>query len=356
MTLLKRRVVATDDMLFTTEGELMRNRTTCRTLMVGLCLLVSINALGAPSESAPLPPNCPPPATDLVPKDGWEAAARRATDHGVLWRIEKDGRTSWLYGTIHVARPEWILPGPIIRNALKQSDAIALELDVLDKDFIVQLRERQTNEDRHLLVGRRGARLNRLFDTTCLPTSGRTLIRSMRPGMQLAVLEGLSMRADGLYPDFGVDLVLEGFAKSAHLPVEPLETVSEQLRVMNDMGPANEAARSFDLTLDQIGSGKARADILKLANAWAESDLDTLAHYPQWCDCLNTSGERLDFEHMVTNRNLKMAEKISSMHTSGQRIFAAVGALHMIGPQGIPALLAARGFVVTSVLPAAVGE
>ncbi|MGE8202818.1 MAG: TraB/GumN family protein, partial [Variovorax sp.] len=41
---------------------------------------------------------------------------------------------------------------------------------------------------------------------------------------------------------------------------------------------------------------------------------------------------------------------IERLHFGGKRVFAAVGALHMIGPQGLPALMAARGFTVTAVL------
>ena len=45
----------------------------------------------------------------LVPLD---EAQRHARDRGFLWKLEKDGRTSWLYGTVHVARLEWAFPGP----------------------------------------------------------------------------------------------------------------------------------------------------------------------------------------------------------------------------------------------------
>ena len=48
--------------------------------------------------------------------------------------MTKDGRSSYLYGTIHAARTEWMFPGPVTLDALRSSDTLALELDVLDPD------------------------------------------------------------------------------------------------------------------------------------------------------------------------------------------------------------------------------
>ncbi|WP_426399954.1 TraB/GumN family protein [Ralstonia sp. R-29] len=336
-----------------------RNRTTWRALAAALGLLVGIGTATAQDTPPPTstPDNCPPPATSFVPKDGWAAAAQRATDHGLLWRIEKDGHTSWLYGTIHVARADWMLPGPTLRDALKHSDAIALELDLLDKgDSRKALEAGTTNDERRLLTGRRGQRFNKLLATSCLPEPVLTQIRKFQPTLQLASLAVLGVRTDGLYPDFGIDLFLTTYAKGAKVPIVPLETLSEQMRVLNEIVPKNEMAQQFDTVLDAIESGEARTETLTLANAWAESDLDTLEHYPQWCDCLKTPSDKRAFQRLVTNRNRAMAENIARVHDSGQRVFGAVGALHMIGPKGIPALLAARGFTVTPVLPPASGR
>jgi uncharacterized protein YbaP (TraB family) len=41
-----------------------------------------------------------------------------------------------------------------------------------------------------------------------------------------------------------------------------------------------------------------------------------------------------------------MADKIAAIARSGQSAFVAVGALHLVGPKGIVALLRARGFSV----------
>jgi len=333
-----------------------RNRSMWRALAAALCLLAGVGGAAA-QDATPAPAqataNCPPPATSFVPKDGWAAAAQRATDHGVLWRIEKDGHTSWLYGTIHVARADWMLPGPAVRDALKHSDAIALELDLLDKEGNRKAFEaRKANEDRRMLTGRRGERFNKLLTAACLPEPALAQIRKFQPTMQLASLAVLGVRTDGLYPDFGIDLFLTTYANSAHLPIVPLETLAQQLRVLDEIIPKNEEVQQFDTVLDAIESGEARAQTMLLANAWAESDIDALEHYPQRCDCLKTPSDKRAFKRLVTNRNRAMADNIARVHAGGQRVFGAVGALHMIGPQGIPALLAARGFTVTPVLPA----
>jgi hypothetical protein len=87
-----------------------------------------------PSHAAFAAEACPPAAPPLGAEQ-FQAGLRDATDHGFLWRIVKEGRTSYLYGTIHAARLEWMFPGPRTAAALAASDALALELDVLDPDI-----------------------------------------------------------------------------------------------------------------------------------------------------------------------------------------------------------------------------
>lgn len=61
---------------------------------------------------------------------------RKAQDRGLLWRIEHRGRTSWLYGTMHAAKLDWSVPGPTVADALRASDSLALELNILDPEVM----------------------------------------------------------------------------------------------------------------------------------------------------------------------------------------------------------------------------
>ncbi|HEY2255438.1 MAG TPA: TraB/GumN family protein [Variovorax sp.] len=305
------------------------------------------------TAAAPVPPAaCPPPVTAAAPQDGWDAAARRATDHGLLWRIEKNGHASWLYGTIHVARADWALPGPTVRAALGQSDLLALEFDPLDSAATAKAVAAQAGaaaSDRPL-GGARTARLARQRDAACLSDDIAARLSGMPPVLQVMGLGVLAARSDGLYPEFGIDMMLSSIAHAGHKPVASLESADQQVELLGSTF-RNEERAQVDEMLDQLESGQARRQLVELAEAWARSDLQTLSRYPEWCECLDTARKRRQMKRLIDDRNPKMADKIARLHAGGRAVFVAVGSLHLVGPHGLPALLAARGFSVTPVLP-----
>lgn len=73
-----------------------------------------------------------------------------------------------------------------------------------------------------------------------------------------------------------------------------------------------------------------------------------MERYPEWCDCLNTLTEREAYSRLVDGRNPGLADAIDRLHAKVS-VFAAVGALHMVGAQGLPVLLQAKGFKVQRV-------
>ena len=66
-------------------------------------------------------------------------------------------------------------------------------------------------------------------------------------------------------------------------------------------------------------------------------------------DLVKTDDDRAMVKALNDERNPAMAERIDALHGEGQRLFVAVGALHMTGPKALPALLRARGFRVERV-------
>ena len=57
-------------------------------------------------------------------------------------------------------------------------------------------------------------------------------------------------------------------------------------------------------------------------------------------------------KRLLDDRNPASPTRIDALHAGGQRVFAAVGSLHMIGPNGLPALMGERGYRVERIVPA----
>ena len=285
--------------------------------------------------------DCPPASTPPTPAQ-MQAGMKAARDHGFLWRLRKDGRDSWLYGTVHVARFEWMFPGPTVLTALKASDTIALELDLLDPDIQRRMAQVIAAAPGTPLPEPLKQRLLRQAEAECLPTQ---VLEPLSPELQVATLESLIGRRDGLDPSYGIDVVLAGWGHAAAKPVVSLETPELQLATLT-MPTRAKTIEFVTSTLAEMEAGRARPALKRIAQVWADGDLATLARYESWCDCINTPADRTALARLLDARNPALADSIAALHGSGQRVFAAVGSLHMIGPVGLPALLAQRGFEV----------
>lgn len=319
----------------------------CRLSRNLLLLALCATAAQAMAASEATAQNTCPPMAAMPSQDQLRTAMQTAGNHGFLWRVTRGDHSSYLYGTIHAARLDWMFPGPAVLDALKASDTVALELDAMNTEI-----------QRRLMAGMRAPsaplpqaldqRLRQRLRSECLPEQD---IMAYVPEMRIATLLVMAGRRDGLDPSFGVDVFLAGLARGARKSVVSLETPELQLQAIRQ--PTLEKTIEFvGDSLDLIDTGAARATLVRLAKAWADSDLATLSQYESWCDCMKTESDRADMARMLDDRNPALADSIAILHASGKRVFAAVGSLHMIGPKGLPALLAGKGFEVTLLLPA----
>jgi uncharacterized protein len=295
---------------------------------------------GAPAL-AQTAPDCPPAAQAPTPEQ-IQAGLRGARDRGFLWRISKDGRSSWLYGTLHVAKLAWGFPGPALRDAVAQSDTMALELDLLDPDIQRRMAEGLAAQPKTPLPAPLEARLARRAQAECVPLPA---LAALAPEMQIAVLGSLVGRRDGLDPAYGIDTTLAGWGHAAKLDMVSLETPELQLATLQTQSPA-ETLALVENSLDDFESGRALATLRRIATIWADGDLPELARYEAWCECVKTAADRAAMARMLDDRNPALADRVAELHAVGQRVFAAVGSLHMIGPTGLPALMARRGYRV----------
>jgi len=272
-----------------------------------------------------------------------QAGMRTARNRGFLWRISKDGRDSYLYGTLHVAKHEWMYPGETMLRALKASDRVALELDLLDTDVAQRLNKAMVASGNDTALPEPlAARMRMEAERACFPLAA---LNTMIPEMQITTLEFLASRADGIYLDYGSELFLSGLARGLHKPVVSLETPELQMRAIRIENQQDRIA-IVEKWLGKLESNRTRALQLRMSEMWADSRVDELRRFMEWCECAETEGERRYWRRLLDDRNPALAANILSILDSGQTVFAAVGSLHMIGTTGLPTLLTQRGYKV----------
>lgn len=289
---------------------------------------------------------CPPPPAPLGPEDV-QRGMQQAVDRGFLWQVDKGGKTSWLYGTLHVARQPWMFPGPQVRRAMQAADKVALEMDMLDPDIQSRLGVALVAEPGpSKLSAALQQRLRVQIDKSC----GGPELTVLKPEMQAVTLTVMVGRRAGLEPAYGIDGFLAGFARGLAKPVLSLETPESQIGLLLQPTPA-ETETFVGHTLDELDSGRTLPTLQRLAEAWARSDLAELSSYADWCQCVESDEDKQLMRKLIDERNLAMASELQRRHEAGEQLFMAVGALHMTGDQGLPALLKARGFDVRRIEP-----
>jgi len=307
---------------------------------LGLTLGLAVATLAVAHARTDCPP-VPQEPTQQQLAEGF----RDARDRGALWTITRDGRTSYLYGTLHVGRMAWAFPGPKLMQALRETQALAIEIDPTDPALQADSQAAASQAAKVELSPADQARLDAQADAACLP---REALRPMHPLMQGVTYTVLSARRDGLDPAFGQEFTLVGFARAQQRPVTSLESVASQMAVLLPREAA--AARtSFERMLADLESGKSRTQLVRISEAWARGDLGMLGSLEALCACQPTQEERDFMRQLNDERNPHLAQRIAQEHAKGRPILAAVGILHMTGPRALTTLLEQQGFEVRRV-------
>jgi uncharacterized protein YbaP (TraB family) len=255
-----------------------------------------------------------------------------------LWEVTgPKGERGWLFGTIHA------LPEPVkwrsakLQQAMKGSDRLVLEINNADDPAAI------------------GAVFTRLSRTPGQPPVDQRVPAAVRPPLEALMAKGgLSGRRFDNVETWAVAITLAQTAASeadsshgidravmqaaAGKPLVELEGAESQLRIFDSLPEADQ--RDLLAGVVQEASDDAMQD--SLGKAWSKGDIGAI-------EAQSHSGILADPDlraALLVDRNAAWASKISAMLSSGAKPFVAVGAAHMAGPEGLPALLAAQGYTV----------
>jgi len=122
--------------------------------------------------------------------------------------------------------------------------------------------------------------------------------------------------------------------------VAEFEGAAAQLSIFDRLPEAQQRA----LLGAVLTEGPKRAEQLRtLQTAWARADMDLIARVTD-----EDFGQEPSLrEALLVGRNQAWTTQLEAMLARGARPFVAVGAAHLAGRDGLPAMLSARGWKVT---------
>lgn len=267
-----------------------------------------------------------------------------------MFKLADPDSEIYLFGTVHILPPDLKWRTPAFDAALEKADRVYFETPSGP-----DAEARAIALTQSLGMNPPGVTLDsyltpdeqvRLRSAAVKAGTSIENLQPMRPWLAAIMVSLSAMMEAGQDPDSGVEKVIEADAAKSEKRLAYFETIDEQLGLFAKLSEQSQKAILI-ASLDDIEEGPALTQ--KLDNAWVNGDLRTLDSY------VNGDMRRLDmavYKAILVNRNANWTKQIDALMQAdqkGETIFIAVGAGHLAGKDGVPAMLEKLGYRVDRV-------
>lgn len=271
------------------------------------------------------------------------SCARPQLAKPALWKVEgPNGQSAYLFGTIHALEQPADWRGERIEAALAQSDRLVLEVARIDDQAGMAAIFDELGRSAGLpSVAQRlppdlRDDLERTLSEDHIPAATLDQFESWAAALVIQQAASQSANSDTAN---GIDrALLDGWNK----PVEEFEGARAQLAIFDRLPEAAQRSLLGSALTDRAGQ---IAQLRRLEAAWVRGDMALIARETE----RDLASDPVLREALVTSRNQAWTARLKATLRSGAHPFVAVGAAHMAGSSGIPALLGREGFRVTRV-------
>jgi uncharacterized protein YbaP (TraB family) len=261
-----------------------------------------------------------------------------------MWIAEGATNRIYLLGSVHLLRREDHPLPTVIDAAYDDAETLFMELDMDDLDPMAMQatinRLGMLDEDQSLRAVMGEDLYNQAMqaaDSLDIPLG---MLARTEPWYAAITVEQLALTRIGFNPSWGIEMHMMSRASRDGKEIRGFESVEQQLGFLD--GLSLDAQR--ELLMQTLAEGANIRDIMdQLIVAWRTGDiaymeenlLAEIANYPEL------------YEAIVAGRNRNWANTIDKLFGDEDDYLVIVGALHLIGDDGVPRLLESRGYKVS---------
>jgi uncharacterized protein YbaP (TraB family) len=270
-----------------------------------------------------------------------QPAAAPGAASSFLWHVRSPSTSLYLLGSVHIMKPDAYPLSEAIETAFESAKVVILEINpdemasagwkAIEKG---SLPDGKTLSD---VVSRETYQLTseRLRQLELDPE----IFARSRPWMLAVTLTAIELQRAGYSQSEGVDLHFYRRAREAEKRLMGLETAEYQIGLFAGLSRADDEA-FLRYTLNELETAIPLVD--RLIASWKAGEVDEVGallsdgydEFPQL------------FERLVADRNRRWMPQLERLLRGGETAFAVVGALHLVGENGLIEMLERRGFTV----------
>jgi uncharacterized protein YbaP (TraB family) len=301
---------------------------------------------GAQAQDSRVAPSSPP-------------AVAKAPPVPLLWKVSDDDNEVYLLGSFHLLKPDDYPLSQDVEIAFADAEKLVFELppeEMSSPQLGLQMAQAaMQTEGKSLNDGLPPATVAKLdawnkanadsLQKMALTPQTLQVFEPWFVGLMVTITE---LTKQGLDPKLGLDAHLAAKAGKASKPTAGFETGAEQIAFLDGMG-REEQVQFLDEALTESEEG--REEMRKLHHAWRSGDADTL-----WNEMALEMRQRYPqlYRRINVERNDAWLPEIEQRLKSGGRddTLVVVGALHLLGEDGVVEKLRAKGYEVARICSA----
>jgi len=260
-----------------------------------------------------------------------------------LWEVEGVRNSVYLLGSIHLLRSQDYPLPTAIDAAYDEAEVLIMEIDMDDMDPLAAQTAFTTygvlHDDTTLRDLMGDDRYREAVAAAAIIDIPIDMLSKTEPWYAAMTVEIMMLSRIGFNPVLGVEMRMMAKAAEDGKPIEGFETIEEQIQFLDGMSLQAQQEMLLSTLKESAKLGEMMDDLI---DAWRHGDvafletgmLDELAKHEE----LNKA--------LVTDRNSRWVAKIEGLLDDDDDYLVIVGALHLVGSNGLPDHLQRIGYSV----------
>ena len=269
-----------------------------------------------------------------------------AVTRGFLWKATKGQGVVYLVGSVHMLTADFYPLAPALDEAFKDSDLLVEEADLSE---MLSPTTQFSLLQRGMLPA--GQTLDKVISPATLALVNTHVgvlgaagafeaVKQFKPWFLAMTLEAMEWQKAGFDPQLGLDKHFYDRAQTDGKAVQGLETTEFQISLFDGL-TAEQQERFLSETLKDIDKDK--ANVGKLVSAWKAGDVPGVERFV----LEDLQNDPQVYQRLLAGRNRTWLPKIEALFSRPKHAFVVVGAAHLVGPDGLVAMLKAKGYQLT---------